>query len=212
MSVTSIAPDSVVWQGEAPPNDSYNTPPYQLTETITLPRFQALLAALKQADELNDYRNRQIRNTEQTVVAAVPEHWQVRSPQVSQACFLLADLDENSSSGLGRSRWSLSIPHYRHDSTFRPNLQFQKGSHFGSMKLTDGSQVIVNCVDANECRRVLNEIQDLIDPEYIPDTQQILLSERSGQSLSEKTVKAIRITFHSNGQASLTPDWITYLQ
>lgn len=211
-TVTSQAPDALIWQGEAPPNDTYNPPPYQQSQRVYLPRIQALFEALRRLDEFSDYRNRQIRNIEQYPVAAVPEHWQVRRPQVPQACLLLADLDPSRPNGIGSSRWSLTIPHYKYGPDYAPSLQFQKGSHFGSMKLSDGSQVIVNCVSASECERVISDISELIDSEYIPEQPEILLSERSGQRLSDKNVKAIRITYHSEGQASTTPDWIKYLQ
>ena len=203
LTATSPHPEAEAWMGDDPP--TYVPVVYQHQFTIAEPRYRFVSEMLKKMSEFADRRHRHLVPTPEPI-AAIPEHWQARTPQVPQAALLLAEVKDDGS--LGESRWSMAVPHYRHDQGFQPNLQFQKGNFQGKLFLKDNSQLLVYAHSMNEAERIIAEIKSWINPEQVGEEPQEVYGKRKGQQLSDKTVKLIRIAFYSEGQRNQKPDWI----
>ena len=211
---TAIHPDAGVWgtTEDDPENPGWLPPPATISQYVPpQPRLQWLVSTLRGMVLHDDYKHRQVYPKDFT--ATVPEWWQVRSPQVPQAVVTLADVEAGQ---VGKSRWQLSIPHFRFDPLTIPPLQFQKGQWFGQLFLTDNSKILVNCYSQVEAERVIEELKAWVDPEYLqsnPETPPVItFGLRKGAELSQKQVKAIRVDYYPEGQMNTVPEWVQDLR
>ncbi|BAZ69146.1 MAG: hypothetical protein KME28_18635 [Pelatocladus maniniholoensis HA4357-MV3] len=145
------------------------------------------------------------KNNETTCYASVPDYWQTRSPQKPQLAIQYA---ENLGNGkIGRSRWTLIIPHYRYGKSHQAKFpDYEKGSYRGVQVLKDNSKIIVWCKSDTECLRVLNALKQYVDPDYLKGI------EPPETTKSNRTYKEISVTptlcqFFPLGQKDTVPEW-----
>ncbi|WP_017652141.1 hypothetical protein [Fortiea contorta] len=69
---------------------------------------------------------------------------------------------------IGRSRWTLILPHYRYGSQHQPKFpDYEKGDYRGIQVLNDNSKIIVWCKTETECSRVINALKQYVDPDRL---------------------------------------------
>jgi collagen type III alpha len=145
------------------------------------------------------------KNKEFEAYLSVPDYWQTRSPQKPQLAIQYA---ENLGSGkVGRSRWTLLLPHYRYGEAHKPNfLDYEKGNYRGIQVLRDNSKIIVWCKTEFECLRVINALKQYVDPDFLkgikpPETT------NSHKDYKEVPVTPTLCQFFPNGQKDAVPLW-----
>jgi len=138
---------------------------------------------------------------------AIPEWWQVRVG-ADRPQFVIQFAKIETAGSIGSSRWSLTIPHYRHPAGYKPNIpEFTRGQFFGVYSCRDNSKLVVHCKTKAEVNRVLIPLIACINTLQRPDTPIIHYGERTGQQLTIATVKPTIGHFYSTGQKNLKPDW-----
>ena len=143
-------------------------------------------------------------------IASVPEGWQARrGSDIPQLAILFAEVF--ASGKLGKSRWTLCIPHYNRAKGAKPAIPtYNKGNWFGSLKLTDGSKLGVNAATSSECKRVLNRLKIHIPIEFRTKKGKAIkprIVEDPTADLKECKVTPVRADFYSKDQSNMTPDW-----
>lgn len=143
-------------------------------------------------------------------IASVPEWWQLRpEAQRSQLVILFAEVYKTGK--LGKSRWSLTIPHYNRPKGFKPRIpDYEKGSWEGILVLKDNSKIIVNAKSRSECSKVLNALKINVPVEYRTVNGKAVkakIGERINTDLKEVRVTAVRADFYSTGAKNMEPDW-----
>ena len=132
------------------------------------------------------------KNNEFEAYLSVPDYWQTKVGQRPQLAIQFGELINGK---LGRSRWTLIIPHYKYGESYNPKfLDFKKGSVRGIKVLNDNSHIIVWCKTKSECKRVINNFL-----QYVP-------LEKTKGSLPIETVETNR----NFKQALVTPTLCQY--
>jgi hypothetical protein len=148
-------------------------------------------------------------------VASVPEWWAVR-PGADRPQLAVIFANVLSTGKLGRSYWTLHIPHYNKPKGFKPSIPtYMKGDWQGTLVLTDNSKMVVNCESKQECMKVLNKLKILVPFE---------LRSKNGKAIKpkileypNKTFKGVRVVpiradFYSKGKENAAPDWSVRLR
>lgn len=152
---------------------------------------------------LNKIRQRACEIEPATVI---PDWWQVRRGQRSQAVIIYQEYDPATNKFLD-SKWSLAIPYYRFPEGATPLIpDYKKGQIQGMLTLDDNSKIIVNCSTREEAARVLASLEVLVDPSMLQNKDS-LIGERKGKALKTCTVKPRSIKFFEDGQRDTTPTW-----
>lgn len=142
---------------------------------------------------------------------AIPESWAVRiGTDRPQLVIVYAEIFN--SGKLGDSRWSLTIPHYRGSEKARLSLpKYTRGNWHGTLRLNDGSQVVVNASSSQECKRVLNKMKILIPVAYRLDSNgkayQPRVIDDPNLDLKKCDVIPTIAKYYATGQKHLTPTW-----
>lgn len=135
----------------------------------------------------------------------IPEWWAVRiGADRPQMVIQFADKENGK---IGRSRWSVSIPHYNKGKEPINLPDYQKGSYFATLTLKDNSKLTINAKDKAECDKMIDAMKPMIDPKMVPDPYQVQYGERKGQALSTKSVTATIAQFYSKGQKDTAADY-----
>jgi len=137
---------------------------------------------------------------------AVPEQWTVKTgsyrPQMAvQFAEVLPD------GKLGRSRWTLVIPHYNRGQAPLSLPDYTKGSFMGTLILTDNSKVVVNGANKAEVDKMLDAIYPMISGTFKTVPKVIQYGERSGQKLSNKVVRATIAQYYAAGIRDASPEF-----
>jgi hypothetical protein len=142
---------------------------------------------------------------------AIPESWAIRiGTDRPQLVIVYAEV-----LGTGKltdSRWSLTIPHYRGTSKTHIKVpSYRRGNWNGSLRLSDGSQIVVNAATSFECKRVLNRLKIMIPVQYRvgPDNRAYKprVVENPNLNLKECNVIPTIAKYFATGQKSLAPTW-----
>jgi archaellum component FlaC len=166
--------------------------------------LSGLVSMIKAISELTNRVRKEVCLIEPAAV--VPDWWQVRTGQRSQAVVLYQEFDTGTGQFLP-SKWSLAIPHYRFGQNAIPDIpQYDKGNIQGMLTLADNSKIIVNCVTIDEAHRVLGILEGLVDPSMLVGADS-LIGERKGKALKQCSVKPRSIKFFENGQRNTIPTW-----
>ncbi|MEO1351320.1 MAG: hypothetical protein AAFW84_21340 [Cyanobacteria bacterium J06635_15] len=138
---------------------------------------------------------------------AIPEWWAVRpGADVPQLAITYKSAE-------GSSYWSLTIPHYNKTQDVIPQVpQYEKGSNFATLTLTDNTKLTVNAKTFEEGERVINALVPYIDPAYLNAPLNIHQGRRKGAALKEVKVVPTRGYFYATGQQDSRPDWMTDIQ
>jgi hypothetical protein len=105
----------------------------------------------------------------------------------------------------GTGSWSMTIPHYNRPKGFKPQIpDYQKGDFEGVLTLNDNSKLVVNCISAAECKRVINALKAYIDPQMLPAKGGLKVGERNGV-YKKVRVTATRLKFYHAGQQNFDP-------
>lgn len=168
--------------------------------TVTAPRIHAIAHTLELKDIYDDRRGHHACE----LSTAIPESWAWKVGEIPQ---LVVQFAEDVKPGKS-SRWSVTIPHYRFDSNYQPNIPvYIRGNCMGTLILNDNSQLVVNCKNKLEWEKFLAKITPLIDPSYLENAR-TKTTDRGGQTIEQKRVKPVYGKFFSTGQKNLLPDWI----
>lgn len=141
-------------------------------------------------------------------IASFPEWYQIRiggdRPQ------LVVQYAEKLAGGkLGRTRWSISIPHYIGDKN--PKFPtYKKGQWELLVTLRDNSKIMLNCISKEECERTWKEIKPYIKPYYLV-TSQVKIGPRKGKKLKQCNVVATNAKYFAKGQQNGIPTWVKVL-
>ncbi len=142
---------------------------------------------------------------------AIPESWAIRiGTDRPQLVIVYAEVFN--SGKLGKSRWSLTIPHYRGTEKSRLFLPtYNRGNWHGSLRLSDDSQIVVNAGSSQECKRVLNKLKIMIPVEYRLDKYRKAYKPRVVENpnieMKECRVIPTIAKYYATGQKDLTPTW-----
>lgn len=170
------------------------------TKEITiqvLPKDKAKTAASFQ--ELLDIRSRECSLNER--VLTVPEYWQTRVGQKSQAAIVYREFKNDKFTD---TYYTLHIPHYNGNKNSKPSLtQYSKGEASAIYVCKDNSKLTIYASTEAEAKRLINQLEKYIDPKMRGDI--VKFGTRTG--IKKTTVKPIRLDFYSTGQLTLTPDW-----
>ncbi|MBE9215687.1 hypothetical protein IQ247_23980 [Plectonema cf. radiosum LEGE 06105] len=143
-----------------------------------------------------------LKNLEPTL--AVPEWWQARVFQRPQ---LVIQYAEETNGKLGRSRWSVSLPHYNKQKTFKPDFpKYKKGNTEGVLVLTDNSKIIINASSKSEVIRVINSLKNFVDAKFLKGIQPPRIGERNKVYKSANVVP-VRCSYFPKGQQDVAPEW-----
>lgn len=99
---------------------------------------------------------------------AVPEHWQI--PLEAQRPQLVVQSAEKMNNGfLDSAKYVTTIPHYKFKTPrdIPPFDYMDKGSTQGMLVLKDNSKVIIYAKNQNEAIRVINQIKETIDSDFL---------------------------------------------
>jgi hypothetical protein len=148
-------------------------------------------------------------------IASVPEWWQARrGSDIPQLAIIFAE--QFSSGKLGKSRWTLCIPHYNRPKGAKPSIPtYNKGNWFGTLKLTDGSKLGVNAASSSECKRILNRLKIHIPVEFRTKKGKAIkprIVEDPTADFKECKVTPVRADYYSKGQSNMKPDWSVNLR
>ena len=148
-----------------------------------------------------------IKCGDQTAVAAIPEWWQVRiGADRPQLVVLFADKKDDGN--YGRSRWSLSIPHYNQSSDVKPAIPaYNKGSCFAIATLKDNSKLIVNAASEEEAESVVQALVRYVNPEFVPSPLPLHTGKRKGKELTTGRLYPVVASFFKDGQKNNHPEW-----
>ncbi len=144
-------------------------------------------------------------------VAAMPEWWAVRvGADRPQLAILFAEVFPTGK--LGKSRWTMHIPHYNRPKGAKPSIPtYTKGHWRGVLTLTDNSKIVVNANSKTECHRVINKLKILTPFELRRDRHgkaiKPQITEDSDSKLKEVRVTPVRADYYRQGRLNETPDW-----
>jgi len=164
--------------------------------TVTAPPIEAIGKALEKIGQESCCK-----------AIAIPEWWQMRVG-AERPQFVIQFGKIESSGTMGSSRWSLTIPHYRHPEGYRPNIpQYTRGQYFAAYTCKDNSKLVVHCKDRAEMNRVLPMFVACIKDDQRPSTPIVHYGERTGQALTVATVKPTVGHYYATGQKDIKPNW-----
>jgi collagen type III alpha len=145
------------------------------------------------------------KNKEFEAYLSVPDHWPTRSGQKPQLAIQYA---ENLGNGkIGRTRWTLLIPHYRYGQSHNPKFPtYEKGHFLGVQVLNDNSKITVWCKSAPECLRVINALKQYVEPKYLKGIEPPTVTD-SNSTKKEASVISVLCQFFPNGQKDNAPSW-----
>lgn len=137
----------------------------------------------------------------------IPEWWQVRIG-ADRPQFVIQFGKVEAGGRMGSSRWSLTIPHYKHAAGFKPNIPtYSRGQHFAVYTCKDNSKLIIHCKSRQEIDRVLPAFLACIKDTQKPAIPKIHYGERTGQVLTVAIVKPTIGHYYATGQKNLKPNW-----
>jgi hypothetical protein len=142
---------------------------------------------------------------------AIPEAWAVRvGTDRPQLVIVYAELLP--SGKLGRSRWSLSVPHYnRGEKASISAPSYRRGTWVGRLALNDGSSLNVNAASSAECKRAINKLKILVPNSFRVNASGKASKPRIAENpdLDFKEVNVVPVTakFFATGQKTLSPTW-----
>jgi hypothetical protein len=184
------------------------TEPVFETEIITVPAF-LILATLKNFERLADIEAQVcLQCSELTAIATVPEWWQLR-PEARRPQAILVFREVRADNTLGNDHYAITIPHFSQSTppAIAPLTTYKKGNFEGILTLNDNSKLIVNCVDADECTRVIGRLSAFIDGNQLTNSS-TKIGQRSGLPFKEITVKAFRLDYYPNGVKTMRPAYL----
>lgn len=172
------------------------------SKTITVPKAdKASIESI--SNKLADIEAQKCDESE--AIALIPEWWQTRTGQRPQLVVRFQNI--NSDGSIGKSAWSLAIPHYIRDKNYKPLFpNYRRGDIQGILVLSDNSKVIINCINITEAKRVLAVIKQFIDPKYLNDSYE-KYGERKGTAFNQVNVKAVSAKYFPDGQKNTTAEW-----
>lgn len=142
--------------------------------------------------------------------AAVPEWWPTRAG-ANRPQLVVLFAEDKGSGKVGKSRWALTIPHFKGDKNKLNIPAYRKGQWEGILTLSDNSKLIVNGATQAETDRVINALKGYIDGNFTKDSF-LKIGQRKGSKLKELRVKPITATYYAKGQQDEQPDWIYYFK
>jgi hypothetical protein len=145
------------------------------------------------------------KNKEFEAFISVPDYWQTRAPQKPQLAIQFAEnLGDNK---IGRSRWTLIIPHYRYGKDHKPNFPtYEKGGFRGVQVLNDNSKIIVWCKTAPECKRVIEALKQYVNPNVLKGIEPPQITD-SNKRYKEVSVLPTLCQYFPMGQKDTVPEW-----
>jgi hypothetical protein len=175
------------------------------TESVSVIAGTELLEA-KNFERLADIEAQQC--LECNAIASVPEWWQLR-PEATRKQAVLIYREIKPDGTIGGDHYSLTIPHFNRASapSTPPLPQYEKGNFEGILTLSDNSKLIVNCIDSQECARVIGAIEPFIEAQYLAGSS-IKIGERIGLPFKKITVKAWRLDYYPTGVKSTKPAYL----
>lgn len=155
--------------------------------------------------EIAETAAQECKRKSEPVHLVIPEWWQVRAGQRPQLVIVYA---ERASTGkLGKSRWSLTIPHYKFGPKHKPRFpSYNRGDIEGILTLSDNSKIFVNAATTSEAKRVLKSLQQFV-PERLLQNAHTKVGERRGAPYRKCRVVPTLAKYFSKGQGQLGPDW-----
>ena len=146
-------------------------------------------------------------------VAAVPDWWQVRTgADRPQLVIVYANILNGK---LGRSRWSVIVPHFNSEMKERRDYpSYKKGSYFATLTLSDNSKLTINGESEQIAENTVLELVKFINPIMLSkdvNNLDIHTGKRKGKALSIVNVVPVAIHYFSTGQRDMMPDWIADL-
>jgi hypothetical protein len=180
---------------------------------MPLPKDSAVLAVLRMKI-FEEYRD-SIGGGDGIVL--LPDNWQAKMHQFPPQ--FVVGLGEVISGEVGRTKWTFTIPHYKHDKNHELKLpRLQKGNWWARFVLKDNSRVYINAETAAEGKNFIMDIIPLIDPKYVPDETppKIDTGERGGSPIREVLTQATYGAFYKSPTKDpktgkfdprIKPDW-----
>ena len=146
---------------------------------------------------------------EKECIAGVPEWWQIRPeghrPQV------ILQFGEYQEGKIGSPKFPITVFH-----PIAEALQIQcpidsyvKGNCEGILTLNDNAKLIVNCIDKEECTRIIELLKNYINQDYLVGASS-KIGDRLGEPIQVREVRPKQAKYFSQGLRSLNPDWIAY--
>jgi hypothetical protein len=164
-------------------------------------------SAILQYEKMFDIEALQCKPVE--AIAAVPDWWQVRiEGRRPQLVMQFGEVLPNGK--IDKAMYVMTIPHYIGGQSNTPPVgRYQKGSIEGILTLSDNSKLIVNAISEKEAERVLFQLKQVIDPNYLNGSL-IKIGMRRGQALRTITVSPRYGKFFPQGLESMKPQWTAY--
>lgn len=131
--------------------------------------FPGLMQLVKELYEFNLDIHKDLAAKENYV--AMPERWQL-PPEAQRPQLVVQSAELDDQGNLGSAKWQTTIPYYNQPENYDvpPFDKMLKGSTQGMLVLKDNSKVIIYARNQNEASRVLNLIQQSIDPSKLEDS------------------------------------------
>jgi hypothetical protein len=141
-------------------------------------------------------------------IATVPEWWQLR-PEAGrrQGIFVYKELRDDNT--IGNDPYAITVPHCSLTSAPGSAIlnTYRKGNWQGILSLKDNSKLIVNCIDSDECERVITELSKVIDSDYLVGSTQTI-GKHKGKPFKQIRVKAQELHFFPNGAKTMKPAYV----
>ena len=149
-------------------------------------------------------------------VIVVPDNWQAKMHQFPPQ--LVVGLGEVIGTNVSRTKWTFTIPHYKHGKDYELKLpRLEKGDYWARFVLKDNSRVYVNAESSKAGKEFIMDIIPLIDPKFLPDAPyKIDTGERGGEPIRKVTTEATYGAFYKSPikdpktgkfDARIKPDW-----
>ena len=137
---------------------------------------------------------------------SLPESWTaVRNTTIPQLVITYKKLQKSKN----RAFPQLTIPHYK--GTKKPQgITYTKGNKTATLRLKDGSRLVVNAISETEAEKVINHYKKYIDPKFL--TNIIHVTERKGKRIDVVKHEPIRADYYPKGQDVPYPEWRHYFQ
>ncbi|QSJ15985.1 hypothetical protein JYQ62_30055 [Nostoc sp. UHCC 0702] len=147
------------------------------------------------------------KNKEFEAYLSVPDWWKGRSPQKPQLAIQYAE--DLGNGKIGRSRWTLNLPHYAFGENHKPNFpNYRKGDYMGVYTLVDGSNIIVFAANETECVRVINALKRYVNPEILNKSSKNPPNvTKTYNGFKEVPVIPVLCQFFADGQKDKAPTW-----
>lgn len=155
------------------------------------------------------------------LMVLLPDNFQAKIHQFPPQ--LVVGLGEVINNEVTKAKWTFAIPHYRYkDPTPIPKIpDLHKGNWWGRLVLLDNSRVYINAFSENVAINFINQIVDLIDPEFMPPLPlKIDTGKRGGDPIREVETRPVAASFYKRPvkdekgkfDPRVSPDWTIGLQ